>query len=482
MSRLFLVLLTLLAWGHCDARADDAPLNVLLIVSDDLNCDLGCYGHPLVKSPNIDRLAARGVRFERAYCQYPVCNPSRASFMTGLYPEQTGVLSNAQNFRDRWPELVTLPQHFRNHGYYAARVGKIYHYGVPMQIGTSGVDDPASWNEMVNPRGMDREVHDRIHTLQEGQFGGTLSWLNLDTADHEQTDGIGAEAAGRLLADHHPRRTGKPFFLAVGFYRPHTPYVAPSKYFDLYSRDEIEPVMEVPNDRDDIPPAALADRKGQRELTVDQRKEIIQAYYASISYMDAQVGRVLEQLEELELADRTVVVFTSDHGYHLGAHGLWQKGDLFEGSCHVPLIISVPGLPTAGSTCDDVAELVDLYPTLADVCGLDRPDHLRGISLKPLLEDPAAVGRTAAYTVSTSRGRVQGKRPLGRSLRTRQYRYTEWGHDGEFGIELYDYESDPDEIVNLARVEGHESIVTTMKQMLDATRELATELPATTDE
>ncbi|MEZ6065713.1 MAG: sulfatase-like hydrolase/transferase [Planctomycetaceae bacterium] len=239
------------------------PLNVLMIVSDDLNCDLGCYGHNMVQSPNIDRLAQRGVRFSRAYCQYPVCNPSRSSFMTSLYPEQTGVLSNAGNFRKRHPDVVTLPQLFQQRGYWAGRVGKIYHYGVPLQIGTDGEDDKASWDEVVNPRGMDREVHDQIHTLQPDQFGGTLSWLDLDTTDDQQTDGVGAIAAARLLKEHHPEQTGKPFFLAVGFYRPHTPYVAPSHYFDLYNRELIEPTLEQPWDRNDIPPAALADRPKQ---------------------------------------------------------------------------------------------------------------------------------------------------------------------------------------------------------------------------
>ncbi|MCA9000083.1 MAG: sulfatase [Planctomycetaceae bacterium] len=444
------------------------PLNVLFVVSDDLNCDLGCYGHSLVQSPHIDRLAAQGLRFNKAYCQYPVCNPSRSSFMTSLYPEQTGVLSNGGDFRKRHPELATLSQLFMNNGYYVARVGKIFHYGVPLQIGTNGADDLPSWMEVVNPIGLDRTELDRVHTLQKGQYGGTLSWLNLDSPDEEQTDGQGALAAIRLMEEHHPDKTGKPFFLALGFYRPHTPYVAPSQYFELYDRDEIRPVLEKPGDRDDIPPAALADRPKQRELTIEQRKEIIQAYYASVSYMDAQLGRVLDALDRLKLREQTIVVFCSDHGYHLGHHGLWQKSDLFEGSARVPLIISPPRYDRSGDSTDSLVELLDLYPTLAKFAGLQAPEHVRGIPLQPILVDPSAEVHVSAYTVSNARGaEKQSKGKLGHSVRTSRYRYTEWGDNGQFGKELYDYELDPDEFTNLAVTGDHTAVVDTMRKLLE---------------
>jgi len=335
--RSFGILLILFLLPVSSLDAADKP-NVLFIAVDDLNCDLSCYGHPLVKSPNIDRIARRGVRFEKAYCQYPVCNPSRSSFLTGLYPAQTGVLSNGDDFRKKVPDVVTLPQHFKQNGYYVARVGKIFHYGVPTQIGTPGEDDPISWQHVVNPIGIDKQVEDegKIHTLQKGRYGGTLSWLSVESEDAEHTDGIGTAAMIDLLKEHHPEKTGKPFFLAMGFYRPHTPYVAPSHYFQKYPRSAIDPVLEKPGDRDDIPLAALADRPHQRDLTIPQRQEIIQAYYASISLMDTLVGQLLDSLSELKLDQNTIVVFVSDHGYHLGAHGLWQKGDLFEGSARVP--------------------------------------------------------------------------------------------------------------------------------------------------
>lgn len=459
------------------AGAADAKRNVLFIVSDDLNCDLGCYDDKLVKSPNIDRLAKRGVLFENAYCQYPVCNPSRSSFMTGYYPDQTGVLSNGGNLRKALPDVVTMPQLFQKHGYFVARVGKIFHYSVPNAIGTSSADDPASWQMVINPRGIDREIHDRIHTLQKGQFGGTLSWYNIKSRDEEHTDGIGATEAIKLLESQHPEKTGKPFFLAVGFYRPHTPYVAPSHWFEKYPVDQIDPVLEKTGDRDDIPLAALADRPGQRELTIEKRKEIIQAYYASISLMDAQVGRLLDTLDRLKLRDNTVVVFISDHGYHLGHHGLWQKGDLFEGSARVPMIVSSPGMKNAGRKTRAMSELVDLYPTIADLCELPKPDHLKGQSQVPALNDTSHAGKEGAMTVAWSRGgrmhkEIRGKQIKGYTVRTPRYRYTEWG-EGEFGTELYDYQADPEEFTNLARGEEHAELVRKMKKLLHRRVELA---------
>ncbi|MCP5116209.1 MAG: sulfatase-like hydrolase/transferase, partial [bacterium] len=246
MNRLLLFLCLLLLVTTIAPAAD--KLNVLLVMSDDLNNDLGTYGHRMVKSPNIDRLASRGVRFDRAYCQYPVCNASRASAMTGMYPDQTGVRNNRIHFRDNWPNLATLPQHFRQNGYFSARIGKIYHYGVPGQIGENGLDDPASWDKVVNPRGRDKDDEPLIHTIDpknSRNFGGTLSWLAADGEDAEQTDAIGASACIDLLR----ARKDEAFFIAMGFYRPHTPYVAPKKYFRMYPiellRSPAEPVDDL---------------------------------------------------------------------------------------------------------------------------------------------------------------------------------------------------------------------------------------------
>ena len=450
-------------------EASDRP-SILFIVVDDLNNDLSIYDHPLVKSPNIERLADRGIRFDRAYCQYPVCNPSRSSMLTGLYPEQSGVLLNSDSFRVHVPDVVTLPQWFRQHGYFTARVGKIFHYGVPNEIGTDGMDDPVSWDTVFNPRGIDREVHDQIHTLIPGQFGGTLSWLSLESSDGDHTDGLGATHAIRLLEDHHPSRTGKPFFLAVGFYRPHTPFVAPSSYFEGYPRDNIAPIPEYPGDRDDIPVAALADRPFQLELTEQQRREIIQAYYASVTFMDAQVGRLLDALESLDLTENTIVVLVSDHGYHLGHHGLWQKGDLFEGSSRVPLVIVPHDNRHAGEATGAIVELVDLYPTLLDLSGLPEAPQVVGSSLKPILDNPDHPGKSAAFTQAWSRAgwtrpEFAGKRIMGYSVRTPRFRYTEWA-EGRHGIELYDHEQDAGEYINLAGKPDFADVEARLKQML----------------
>ena len=457
-------------------------LNVLYITSDDLNCALSCYGHAEVKSPQIDRLSARGVRFERAYCQFPLCNPSRASFLTGLRPNQTGVINNAARFREKVPEVVTLPQLFQKAGYFVARVGKLYHYGVPGQIGTEGLDDPPSWQQVVNPRGRDKDDEPKIFSLTPGNFGGTPSWLSADGSDEEQTDAVGAAEAIKLLEQNKDR----PFFLAVGFYRPHTPYVAPHKYFEMYPRDKLAIVTTPEGDRDDIPPPALTSTR--RDMDERLQREATQAYYASITFMDAQVGKLLDALERLKLADNTIVVFHSDHGYHVGEHGmLWQKQSLFEESARVPLIVAAPRMKANGKSSPRTAELIDVYPTLAELCGLTPPENLPGRSLAPLLADPNAAWDKPALTQvfrgggGGGKGKGKGKKAQdkgqaaagfpGYSLRTERWRYTEWD-GGRQGVELYDHESDPQEYTNLAQDPQHAQ---TVKELSAKLRELAAE-------
>jgi arylsulfatase A-like enzyme len=436
-------------------------LNVLFLIADDLNNDLGAYGSS-VRSPNIDRLAARGVRFDRAYNQYPLCSPSRASMLTGRRPDATGVLTNpgknpmSPHFRERLPDAVTLPQAFRTNGWLAARVGKLYHYGVPLTIGTAGLDDYPSWDITINPRGRDREIHDRIFSLRPGLFGGTLSWLADDGEDAEHTDGIAALDAVRLLERF--KRNGEPFFLAVGFYRPHTPFVAPRRYFDVYPRERIELARLSDDDRSRTPQAAYRSAlKEQDAMTDEQRREAIQAYWASTTFMDAQVGPVLDALDRLGLTDTTVVVFTSDHGYHLGDHGLWQKMSLFERSARVPLVIAAPGISARGTAAGGPVELVDLYPTLADLAGITPPGPLDGVSLAPLLENPATTVRDAAFTQVRN----------GYSMRTERWRYIEW-QAGEQGAQLYDMERDPGETTNLAHDPRHAATVAELKARLAA--------------
>jgi len=440
--------------GACHAagagKSDEGKPNVLLLVCDDLNCDLSCYGHPLVQSPNIDRLALRGVRFENAYCQYPLCGPSRASFMTGLYPDQTRVHRNAVYVREHLTKVQTMAQMFRNQGYFATRIGKIFHYGVPKQIGTGGHDDPYSWDYTINPRGRDKTDEDLIFSLEPGKFGGTLSWLAAEGSDEEQTDGIAATEATRLLKQY--AQQGEQFFLAVGLFRPHTPFVAPIKYFEMYPPQQIKIPRVPPRYLDSLPPSArlaLTRKKSQQNLPAELARQAIQAYYASISFADAQVGRVLDALEETGLADNTIVIFTSDHGYHMGEHGHWQKTTLFENAARVPLIIATPGTEQPGLTTTAPAEMVDFYPTLAELCDLKAPDYLAGVSLVPALQDPDQRPRKAALTQYAN----------GYSLRTDRYRYTEWGEKGREGAELYDHQVDPEELVNLAKQPEHAKLM-----------------------
>ena len=453
------------------AATDAKKPNVLFIISDDLNASQGCFGHSLAKTPNIDALAKRGVRFDRAYCQFPLCNPSRASLLTGLRPDQTGVFDNAVHLRKKNPDHVTLGQLFRNHGYSVARVGKLYHYGVPLQIGTDGLDDKPTWDHVVNPRGQDREVHDKIFSLTPGQFGGTLSWLAVDGKDEEQTDGIGATEAIKLL---HANKD-KPFFLAVGFYRPHTPYVAPRKWFDMYPLKDMPMATVTEEEMKQYPPPALASRKKEQDKLNDKlTRECLQAYFASISFMDAQVGRVIAALDELKLAENTIIVFTSDHGYHLGEHTLWQKQSLFEQSARVPMIVAAPpklakgAAESAGKASPRVVELIDLYPTIADLAGLTPPKNLAGKSLRPLIENPQATFKDAAIT-QVQRGAGKAGFP-GYSVRTERWRYMTFD-DGAKGECLFDHQNDPKELKNLASDPAHAGTVAQMKKLLAAEKE-----------
>ncbi len=476
----FLIILSLLISGVSLAQP-----NVLFIVVDDMNADLGSFGNSIVKSPNIDAFADKGVRFDAAYAQYPACTPSRSSFLTGLYPEQIGVMNNNVNFRITAPDTVSLPQYFRENGYSTARVGKIFHYGVPNEIGTNGMDDPKAWDEVRNPKGIDvrKDIVKRIETIYpddhkgKRRLGGTLSWLNLPSEDEEHTDGKVAQEAISLLDQYHPSKTGKPFFIGVGFFRPHTPFVAPKKYFDLYPLSEINPLENPANDRNDIPVAALGDRRYQLSMDSETKKKVVQAYYASISFIDAQIGRVLAGLKEMGLEDDTVVVLLSDHGYQLGHHDLWQKGDVFEGSSRTPLIIYEPGNQGNGHASKSLVELVDLFPTLTEITGLKTPDHLVGRSLTPILSDPSQSVRQSALTMTRSRagwtrGEYRNLDITGYSIRTERYRYTHWG-DGVAGEELYDYEVDPKEFVNRSNSYKHMTVRSQLKSILQDRKESA---------
>jgi len=443
--------------SSAETRIQSSKPNVLFLICDDLNCDMSTYGHPTVQTPNMDRLAARGVRFESAHCQFPLCGPSRISFMTGMYPDQTLVHRNSVYVREHTPNVLTIPQVFRSAGYFATRVGKIYHYNVPRHVGTSGHDDPYSWNQVFNPRGRDKDEEHLIFSLRKNTFGGTLSWLAADGTDAEQTDGIAAAIAVERLRKHATEKT--PFFMAVGLYRPHTPYVAPKKYFEMYPAKKIK-VPQVPEGYYETLPKPAVDsitrKKDQINLSNDLAQQAIQAYYASITFADAQLGIILQALEETGLTENTIVVFTSDHGYHMGEHRHYQKTTLFENATRIPLVIAGPGVSETGKVAKGPVEMIDIYPTLTALAGLDTPAAVSGKSLVPMLADVSHSVRQAALTQFSS----------GYSIRTERYRYTHWGPDGSLGAELYDHQNDNAEMVNLANRPESSAVVKELSALL----------------
>jgi iduronate 2-sulfatase len=435
---------------------DAAKLNVLFIAVDDLGSVLQSTVQPQAITPNLDRLAASGMRFDHAYCQIPLCNPSRASVLTGARPDACGVFDLSRHFRESMPKIVTLPQHFKEHGWYSARVGKIYHYDVPKAIGTDGLDDHASWHNVINPRGRDvADEADIINPTPEKPISAALSWLAAAGSDEEQTDGMIASETIRLLEQHRD----KPFFIAAGFFRPHTPFVAPRKYFDLYPLEQIELPKSPAADRADIPSAAFAHNNQEPHYGLSEHtcREALRGYLASVSFVDSQIGRLLDALDRLGLASSTTVVLWSDHGYHLGEHaGIWQKRTLFEESAKSPLILRWPASTAKGLVCNRVVELVDIYPTLSDLAGLPSPQHLAGRSLRPLLNNPSLEWSHSACTQILRPG--NGTPIMGRSIRTQRWRYTEWD-EGRAGNELYDHESDPREFVNRINEQEHKSLL-----------------------
>ncbi len=440
--------------------------NVLFIATDDMNNALGCYGHPVVKTPNLDRLAARGVRFDRAYTQFALCSPSRSSLMTGLAPDTTKIYNLQKHFRSVIPDVVTLGQCAQKNGYFTARVGKIFHYGNPGQIGTDGLDDAPTWNQKVNPKGIDKDEEPKltIHTPERKGLGSTIGFYASPAPDEEHTDGLVASETIKLMEQH---KDG-PFFLAAGFYRPHCPYIAPKKYFDLYPADKIEPIPYTEGENTLAPPWAYFTKPPNWNMTLRQQQEALQAYYASISFVDANVGKLLGALDRLGLTDNTVIVFWSDHGYATGEHGQWMKQTVFEAAARVPMIFAGPGVTAKGKPSPRTVELLDLYPTLADLCGFTQvPTNLHGKSLRPLLQNPQAKwDRPAVSQVARSRNQ-QADSLMGYSLRTERYRYTEW-LGGDEGVELYDYQADPKEMQNLGKSDKHAKLRAELQTKLRA--------------
>lgn len=477
-SRLFaLSCLLFLLTPSAAAKADDRPPNVLFIIADDLSANaLGCYGNEQVHTPNIDALAKRGVRFERAYCQYPVCGPARAALLSGLYPQQNGVTHNGfhDTLTDALGDHPTLPQHFKNHGYTTARIGKLYHMGVPGHItaGVSGPDHAPSWTEAYNIQAPEqwttgvsyllsneRLKPDPNRDIHYGLGYGTAFFCIEDPTDGaEQHDVKATDMAIELMGKY--AAADSPFFLAVGYVRPHVPLVAPKSYFDLYDAEQLKLPEQVENDLDDIPRLGW-NRLGSRSGTDtdEKRRAVLRAYYASVSFMDAQVGRLLEELDEQGLTENTIVVFLSDHGYHLGEHDMWQKLSLHEESVWIPLIVTSPATPERGVSSRNV-ESIDLYPTLCMHAKLPIPAGCQGEIASDIhqLIDTRDVrikqGRLAVYALSRS----------GHLLRTKEFAYIRYNDGSE---ELYDMHADPKQFNNLAQDALQQEAIDWYRKALD---------------
>jgi iduronate 2-sulfatase len=469
-------------------EAADRP-NILFIAVDDLRPEIGCYGNSIVKTPNIDRIAARGIVFNKAYCQQAVCSPSRTAIMTGLRPDVTKVWDLETHFRVAQPNCITLPQHFKANGWHCAALGKIYH---------AGFEDGRSWNEPhwyargrtvdTDPLDWTKKIVTR-HSVHVEEFSAPLNdgpapkngaqakrgpaFEVSPKSDDELPDGATAAEAIKRLAELKAKK--EPFFLAVGFVKPHLPFVAPKKYWDLY-----DPEM-IPVPATDKLPVGSPEFAGHNSselhsypdvpkgnpIPADYASKLRHGYYACISYTDAQVGRLLDALDQEGLSDNTIIVLWGDHGWQLGEHGLWNKHTNFEIATRAPLLISVPGTKTMGQRCEVPVEFVDVYPTLADLCGLPIPSGHGGSSVKNLIDNPAAPSTDVAisqYPRNTPEGPV-----MGYSIRNERYRATFWRERNGSKIiatELYDEQADPDETLNIADQSEHKALLETLANHL----------------
>ena len=427
----------------------EKKLNVLFIISDDLTATaVSSYENKDCKTPNIDKLASEGMRYTSAYTQYPVCGPSRASLMTGYYPSATQTYGYVSGRKNIGADRKTWSQLFKENGYYTARVSKIFHMGVPrdIELGSNGQDDEASWTERFNSKGPEWLAAGEGELVQ-GNPDGTLSRkggnvmtiVKADGDDLVHSDGKTAEKASELIRTHKD----EPFFLAVGFVRPHVPFVAPKDYFLPYPYDSVVMPKKVAGDWDDIPKRGInyvTSVNGQ--MSLEQEKKAVAAYYASVSYMDRQLGKVLKTLKEEGLEDNTIVIFTSDHGFHLGEHSFWMKVSLHEESVRVPMIIKVPGAKPG--VCNSFVELLDLYPTIAELADIPTSKHLQGKSLVKTIYEPNHKVRKMAFSVT------QGGNTF--LLRTSNWAYIQYDEDASKGIELYNMQIDPKQYTNLATV------------------------------
>lgn len=461
----------ILTMGGCGVKKElgtsSQKPNVLFIAVDDLRPLLGCYGDGIVQSPNIDKLAKMGVLFNRAYCQQSVCSPSRTSLMTGRRPNTTKVWDLKTHFRTTIPDVVTLPQYFKNNGYHTQSIGKIYHDPASAQ-------DALSWSvpEILAITGREGKYVLPSNTIQNKAKAAASE--RADVPDNAYIDGQVADQAQEVLR----KIKDKPFFLAVGFRRPHLPFSAPKKYWDIYDEKNIAlPIQSTPPPN--IPTFALHNSEELRgysdigfdnSLTDSKKRELLQGYYAAISYTDAQIGKVLAELDRLNLTKNTIIVLWSDHGFHLGEKGLWAKTTNYELDTRVPLIIAAPGKGRALKS-NELVELVDIYPTLAELAGLPNAEGLEGTSVLPLLTKPNQPWKSAAFSQFPRPWQYKSEPEImGYAIRTDRYRYVEWRNfktDKVKATELYDHQTDPTEVNNIAAVPSNTTLVNELKQKLN---------------
>ena len=477
----------LLASHMASAQDDGAepgpPPNVLFILIDDLRPQLGAYGFAGMHTPNMDRLAEEGLVFRQAYSQWPVCGPSRASLLSGLRPDSSGVYYNGQRLRSAVPDVVSLPEHFKNHGYRTLSVGKVYH---------ARDDDLQAWSEPPwrvaanddNWQGYaseeSREL--RLRLWQEALAADPDARLYQFNAraveraylpDHLYRDGRIADKAAAVLRENADR----PFFLAAGFVKPHLPFAAPGRYWDLYDRSALRPMPNSsrPAGSTDIPYIyselqSYAGIPADTGLLEEEVLELIHGYYASVSFVDAQVGKLLDELDRLGLRENTIVVLVGDHGFHLGEQAIWAKHSLFELSLHTPLIVSAPGQRTRGAATGALVELVDIYPSLAELAGLEPPPRTDGESFVPLLDDPDRRGKESALS-QYRHFREPYRDIMGYSIRTERYRYSIWRDmqraGAVFAAELYDLSGELSETINVAGEPRYADIVEDLSERLD---------------
>ena len=510
-----------LGFGRANgAEARPPRINVLFLASDDLRPELGCYGHPLAKTPNLDRLASRGLRLDRAYCQEAICSPSRASLMTGLRPDSLGVVENVTYFRDVNPDVVTLPQHFRKSGYETVCMGKIFHGRMTDEV--KSWSRKATYGKRYLPRPLNgyqlpenRELIGQQRETLIAKYGEAIARSGLihanvtecaDVPDNAYQDGVTAEAAVLTLRE----LKDKPFFLAAGFHKPHLPFIAPKKYWDLYDPADMV-LADNPFKPKDAPSIGLHSSFELRTrggvpkygpIDNELARHLLHAYLACASYVDAQIGKILDELDRLDLRKNTVIIFWGDHGWHLGEYGIWGKATNYEVGTRVPLIISPPGGLEKGIESNALVELLDMYPTLCDMAGIPLPEHVEGRSFAPLVEDPDQPWKEAAFSqfpcpalrewaaMPLSQGmretffgplirdveaQLAKESPrysrdlyenyvMGYTMRTDRYRLVLWvdvrAPEGEpIAVELYDHANDPGETVNLAAATEHADLV-----------------------